>query len=148
MFFSGRYEFVLPNYWQGSIPDVAQVDFYDRFDVIVLCVDLDYANAVTYPPPPSKIIYAFNPDDLYTCLGFVLQQVDEVVARLRKGEKTLCVCTTGMNRSSAFSVLLLYRMGFPIERAVDRVYSLRHGPEGSKELIKLVKDYEVSKPLT
>lgn len=120
---------------------MTQNGYYDPFDTVVLCVDAEYATTFL-PPPDTKDVVTFDPETLYTSFDSVIRQVDDVVQRLHVNDRVVSVCTTGMNRSSAFSVLLLYRMGFPIERAVERIQELRHGPEGAQELIKLVKDYE------
>lgn len=141
----GDYDQIVPGLYQGSIPTAKQATYYDDFDVIVFCVDPD-ADWLSSFVPEGKIIRHFHFDDLDD-MSVALGKADEVSSMIRNGRRTLVVCASGLNRSGAFVVLVLYKLGWALDQAASKVLSGRSAafPTGVKYLIGKVKHYLASK---
>ena len=75
-------------------------------------------------------------------VGAMLPFVDELVDRLRRGERLLVHCAAGLGRAGTTAVCILLRLGVPLDEAAGIVAAARPmaGPEAGsqRELVRAV----------
>lgn len=89
--------------------------------VVSAYLDLDYKNA--FPRCDARLVLFDDTEkglseDVWEQIRSV---VDEVVRRWQDGQKVLVRCQAGYNRSGMLMALILMRLGFTAEKAIEQV---------------------------
>jgi protein-tyrosine phosphatase len=117
---------VVPNLWVGSAPLPADIEFLNTFDTVVFAAD-------TYQP---DLIRGFRKTAIRCGIDDhqitevekrrVLECAKMVADRLFRGQKVLCTCISGWNRSSLVAALAMKLITpYSTEEIIDLIRAAR-----------------------
>lgn len=108
-------EEIAPGIYRGSIPSKDHLGLY--FGAVVYCTNADF-DTLTGNTRSSTTL-SFHLDDIIDNPDRVVACVNYVVDVIAKGDRAVAVCSSGINRSGIFCLLVLLKLGYTLEDGLD-----------------------------